>query len=157
MAAAATPAPKAEVPEVTRAVETEESAEKESTEKTTAVEAIEGRILATEVDVEASAVDLDALLVAALDNLAYNKDDTKAVRARVRQVARQRRHKRRREFAQAFSETAPGVAAYGLVGAGFTAFAVALVFFATGNVTAGLTLSTVAAAAWGLAAVMLRK
>ncbi|MER6789106.1 hypothetical protein ABT330_31550 [Streptomyces sp. NPDC000658] len=141
---AATPAPQTEVSE---AVETEASV---STETTGASVAANATAAAEEN------VDIDTLFAAALNDLTQKNDAAKAARGRVRQVARQRRHKRRRELAEAVSKTAPGVIGYGLIGAGFTAFALALAFFAAGNVTAGLSLSTVAAAAWGLAAMLRR-
>ncbi|MGW7256753.1 hypothetical protein [Streptomyces sp. NPDC054834] len=103
---------------------------------------------------ETPEVDLDALFDAARNNLVKKKNDTRAVRGRVRQVARQRRHKRRRDLAHTLRRSVPGTVFHGLVAAGFTALALA--FFATGNVAAGLTLCTVAAAAWGLAAVLRR-
>ncbi|MER6790242.1 hypothetical protein ABT330_37535 [Streptomyces sp. NPDC000658] len=141
---AATPAPQTEVSE---AVETEGSVSTETTGASGAANAV----AAAE-----ESVDIDTLFAAALNDLTQKKGAAKAARGRVRQVGRQRRHKRRRELAEAVSKTAPGVIVYGLIGSGFTAFVVALAFFAAGNVAAGLSLATVAAAAWGLAAVLRR-
>ncbi|MEU3522069.1 hypothetical protein ABZ770_43755 [Streptomyces sp. NPDC006654] len=113
--------------------------------------------------VETFEADLDAVLAAAKDELALKedelalkKDETKAARGRVRQVVRQRRRQRRREIADAVSSTVPRVLGYTLTVAGVVAFGIALVFIATGNLAAALTLFTVAGAAWGAAAVRRR-
>jgi acyl-CoA reductase-like NAD-dependent aldehyde dehydrogenase len=100
--------------------------------------------------------DLDSLFDAARATFKKQKDATKAARGRVRQVSRQRRHKRRREIAETLSKTVPHVTVQGLITSGFIAFGIALAFFVVGSTAAGLTLCTVVAAAWGLAAVLRR-
>ncbi|MDG5807919.1 hypothetical protein P9869_35785 [Streptomyces ossamyceticus] len=101
-------------------------------------------------------IDLDELLDAVRHDFRDHQEAAKAARGRVRQVARQRRQRRHREFAESLVEIAPRATVHGLITAGFVAFAIALVFFTTGTIAAGLTLCTVAAAAWGLAAVLRR-
>jgi hypothetical protein len=107
-------------------------------------------------EVAVAEVDLDSLFDAARATFKKQKDATKAARGRVRQVSRQRRHKRRREIAETLSKTVPRVTVQGLITSGFIAFGIALAFFAADSTAAGLTLCTVVAAAWGLAAVLRR-
>ncbi|MEV5049348.1 hypothetical protein AB0N20_33360 [Streptomyces griseoincarnatus] len=100
--------------------------------------------------------DLEAVLDAAKADLARQRKQTKAARARVRRVTRQRRHTRYGEITRAVSDTAPRVLVYALALAGFTAFGIALVLLSIGNATAAVTLFTVAGAAWGMGAVVRR-
>ncbi|MFF3208645.1 MULTISPECIES: hypothetical protein [unclassified Streptomyces] len=108
------------------------------------------------VSVAENEVNLDAPLEAARHHWATQKGRTKASRGRVRQVARERRHRRLREITETFCKAMASIAVYSLIIAGLAAFGVTLTFFAVGNVPAGLTLCTVAAAAWGLAGVLRR-
>ncbi|MFC8389895.1 hypothetical protein [Streptomyces sp. NPDC057238] len=101
-------------------------------------------------------IDLDALFKAAKGELVQKKDETKAARGRVRQVARQRRRSRIRKTAEKASAVGPRVIVYGLILAGFTAFGMAVTFLATGNLAAFIATITVAGASWGLAAALHR-
>ncbi|MER5524851.1 hypothetical protein ABT075_09605 [Streptomyces sp. NPDC002677] len=152
MAATPAPTPETEVAE-TGEVEIEKNENAEAR-----VEAAENEPSGTEISVRAveNEVDLDALFNSARGDLRDHKEAAEAARGRVRQVARQRRQKHRREITKSLSEIAPRVAIHGLTAAGFIAFSIALVFFAAGTIGAGLTLCTVSAAAWGLAAVLRR-
>ncbi|WP_331739794.1 hypothetical protein OG613_44540 (plasmid) [Streptomyces sp. NBC_00015] len=108
------------------------------------------------VSVAENEVDLDAFLEVARHHWAIQKGRTKAARGRVRQVARERRHRRLREIIETFCDAMARIAVYSLIIFGLAAFGMTLAFFAVGNVPAGLTLCTVAAAAWGLADVLRR-
>ncbi|WP_326762793.1 hypothetical protein OHB35_52965 [Streptomyces phaeochromogenes] len=110
----------------------------------------------TATTIEAFENDLDAVLDAAKGELTEKKNETKAARARVRQVTRRRRHKRFHEITKAVTAAAPRGLFYTLALAGFTAFGIALTFLVLGLAAAALTLFTVAAAAWGMGAALRR-
>ncbi|WP_043686626.1 hypothetical protein [Streptomyces xylophagus] len=101
--------------------------------------------------------DLDALLRVVKGELATKKDETRAARGRLRQVARRHRHQRYQKVAGTVCEIAPRVLVYALALAGFTAFGTALALLVIGGTTdVALTLFTVAAAAWGMGAALHR-
>ncbi|WP_217235530.1 hypothetical protein [Streptomyces sp. AC555_RSS877] len=87
-------------------------------------------------------------------DLDVKKNDVRAARGRVRQVARLRRAHRRRQLREKDSRVAPRIAFYIFTVIGTIVFGIAIVLILIGNLAAALPLFPAAGAAWGLAGVM---
>ncbi|MCX4740728.1 hypothetical protein [Streptomyces antibioticus] len=95
-----------------------------------------------------------ALLSSMEADLDVKKNDVRAARGRVRQVAHLRRAHRRRQLREKAARVAPRIAFCVFTVIGTIVFGIAVVLILLGNLAAALPLFPAAGAAWGLARVM---